>query len=436
MIRRAPHWYTGSEKSWQRLYALWPWAAGLALGGLYAYDRAPLDDVMRAGFSSVRKSMLNTVSKLESLEDDHELGALELPPDRLFGPLPLKQQMFFAKQALEEENELGDSYITRMITDRIDFGLQRVDEPQNEFYDNGGEGLHNEAVLRYRDFTNQRVKFFNCDRFIRLLNISLESKPIAINFLDIPDGISLILKAMKETSALYTPHLGTRALTLLAMQQPRDGTVEHNIASTPDGIRTLCEVYANTAGDPQETRFVTLLLSSILRTVPGVAQKFHDNKGLDRIFAALNVAQCKGMPQHLRVYKDILAKDPKGVRHYLHTHESPIPILLGVAKGFTEFFGIQEQLYDMLQDCVEQRSTSEFLAYGGMDIMHKAITAWPPETKNTVSLHQKWQKMYRKILNDPECTKYRNTTPELQEAFVQAEKYLAENEKMLSVRPA
>ena len=427
MIRRAPHWYR-SEKGWERIHSIWPWAAGFLAGGLYYLNPAPMDDVLRAGFAGVRQPMLNAVSKLEKADDDLELAALELPPDYLFGPLPLKQQIFFAKQALEEDNELGDNYITRMIIDRFDFGLSNA-FGKSLWYENGGEGLYDEAVRRYRDLDNQHVKFFNSDRFARIMNIALESKELAQKHLESKDGVALLLKAAKEGSDPYTPHLCTRALALLAIHQKTDGHLEKTITQVPDGLRSLCDIYEKGSGDPLDTRYVTLLLSSILRTVPKAPKRFVECDGIGSIFKGLNKSMYKAVPQHFRLYNDILKREPKAVHKHLVASDEPLSILLGVARSYPNYFEVQEQMYSMIGECIETRGPLEFVEYGGVDIVERAMQKWPAGVNDAQRLYDRWNAMYRSVLNDKECQKYSIDSDELKKVLERVQMYFKEKEK-------
>ena len=426
MIRKyvAPQWYRGNERGWERFHNIWPWAAGMLAGGLYYINPVPMDDAMRAGWAAMRGPLLRNISKLEAFDESPEVISLELPPDYMFGPLPLKQQMFFAIQALEEDNELGDGYITRMITDRFEFGLGNA-FGENAFYEAGGEKLYDEAVRRWRDYDNQRVKFFNSDRFLRLMNIALESKEIAQKHVKSKDGVALLLKAAKEGTDPYSPHLCSRALALLAIHQGKDGTVERSIFKNPGGVELLCDLYTRASGDPLETRYYTLLLSSILRVVPQASKQFVECGGIAAVFAGMNKTMFKALPQHLRVFRDIQKREPKAVERYLKESDAPMAILIGVIKNCSSYFEMQGHLFTILQACMQARGPFELVEYGGVDLIAKSMAAWPREIAGTAGLHERWEAMYRSILTDPTCVKYAKESKEVKNELAKVQAYFA-----------
>eukprot|EP00760_Papus_ankaliazontas_P029188 PhM_4_TR4157/c0_g1_i1/m.73999 len=467
MMRRAPFWFTNKENR-ERFRQLWPWGVGLLMGALYQYNPLPFDDLMSGGVSSVRKPLLGFFERVERYDMDPEVIALELPPDQLFGPLPMKQQVFFALQALEEENELGDHYITRMIIDQADFGL---DPPAlgDAFVEAGGGDLFREAIRRYRNRDKERIKFFTHDQFLRMASVACSHRVLAEEFLDkTQDAIPLLLTAMREAYDDYSRHFGLRTLVLLSMAQKKDGTVEKTILQNPDGLRHLIEMYAKSSGDPHETRYVTMLLSSILRTTKDGPSRFLAEGGMEALVSGLNVTMYKAVPQHVRLFNDIMASKPKEVRAFLARTDDIVPVMLGVMGSYPEYKEMQAPLCRILREGAATKAPFEMMQYGALSTFSREVARYEPggleeksrgpNSANAVSAKKRKTEavaatannappktedrhvselfdciahLAKRILDDKECQKFFDHSPEVQYGVRDMKKFVEER----SLRP-
>eukprot|EP00759_Apiculatamorpha_spiralis_P049964 PhF_6_TR4458/c0_g1_i1/m.6051 len=419
MQRRAPRWFTDNVKR-ERIRKLWPWGLGLLAGLMYQYNPAPMDDVLKSNVSRVRKPLLKGTELLEKFDMDPEVYALELPPDQLFGPLPLKQQIFFCLQALEEENELGDNYITRVILDHLDFSL---DPPAlgNSFVEAGGGDLLRQAVVRFRDVENQKIRFFGPDQFVRMVNVAISHKELAQQFMKEPDAVDLLFKAADTGKNPYTPHLVSRALTIMALLQSKDGMIEKRICDV-GGIQKLLGWYSGTSGDPQETRFFTCLFSSILRTVPQGPKLFIEADGVENILRGLNTSQYKGLPQHIRVFRDLEDVNPKGVSERLTKSTDSVSILLGVLTHFGDFGEVQYPLCKILKSAASKKDPFEVMQYGGLSVFAKAAAKYEKQPLMDDYMGCVAELAHR-VLNDKECQKYKDHSPEIALAYSDMKKF-------------
>ena len=431
-----------------------------------------MDDIGSAIYASFRYPLLRFTERLEKFDNDPEVRSLELPPEQVFGPLPLKQQLFITLQALEEENELADHYLTRLVIDHIDLGL----EPSplgSAFLDAGGDALCREAVRRFRDLSHQRIKFFTADRFIRFLSIALPHAPIAREYLKEKDAIDLLFRALHDRVDPYIPHLATRLLVLLALHQPTDGEVERRVLQNPQAVPALVDYLNTCSGDPQDTRYVFMLLSALARSHPTLASApFRTHHVLEAVFHNMNLAMHKGLSQHLRVLGDMEQLDPRGVEAHMAQSNDPLTVLLGVTNTFKSYAEIQTPLCRWLRRGVEARSPGEFMAYGGLPILARVLALYPYRSKgegesekveedgrkgaeasrserecvnldksqNDVKdersggassppneyseLHTCWYDIARRVLADPECQKHFTYNRETEAAVAEARSFV------------
>ena len=151
--RVAPKWFleTGPDSVHAKVQRWWPWALGVGAGALFLYNRKPFEDARISTLTSIRKPVLKTLEQIEALEPQNiELSALELPPSQLFGPLAMSQQIDFICQAVNDDNELADEYITRLVIMLMDLSL---DPPflESLFVQSGGEAILGLCVQEFAE---------------------------------------------------------------------------------------------------------------------------------------------------------------------------------------------------------------------------------------------------------------------------------------------
>lgn len=303
-MRRAPAWFT-QGKTRERIQTWWPWALGAFAATLYYLNPKPIEEVRVAALSSFRKPFLKASEWIEVRDLDPETLALELPPQQLFGPLPLEQQMKFVLHALRTDNDLADDYVTRLVIDMMDMSL---DPPRsNLLVKSGGVELLQFAIDDFTDKRpNRKRKFFGPDQFLRVLNMCASHYELANYFIEKCNGVHLVFKALKEAENEYARVLASRSLTLFALLQNRDGSVEKQIIDS-GYLPRLIDTYRLSTGDPTDTRFQTLLLSSIMRSFPNEAvyNTLVSENVVSAVVQNMNLTRYKGMPQHLRVLHDL-----------------------------------------------------------------------------------------------------------------------------------
>lgn len=385
MMRRAPLWFTRG-KTISRLKDYWPWALGLGLAGMYYLQPEPFEEVGQSALAVMRRPLLRGTEWLEVRDVDPETMALELPPDQVFGPLPLKQQMDFLLQALNADNELADMYLTRLIIDHMDISL---DPPPlgNLLVECRGRELLDFAVS---DFTEQRQPrkhaFFNADQFIRLLNICAAHNELADHFVQNRDGIKVLFQALKASTESYTRVLAMRCLTLFAFMQPEDGEVEKQLL-IHNCVPGLVDAYRNCTGDATDSRFTTCLLSSMLRHYPEAAATELARENIVQVIVdQINVARYKALPQHYRVLEDLrklpqAVKDKVGlnVEHALFTADF-LPVALGVMDAFPEYLESVDELLKLVALMKEFVAPMSFVEYRLLSVANKLFHRY--ETDN------------------------------------------------------
>jgi len=288
----------------------WPWGLGFVAALLYGTNPEPFEEAASTGWTRFKRPVLRGAEWLEYHDVDPDSMALEFPVDRIFGPLELSQQMDFLIGALKDDNELADGYLTRIIIDHTDISL---DPPPlgDALTRHRGQELLEFAI---NDFTGKRFPrknaFFNGDQFLRTANILANQPDIAKWFINTQDGVSIVFRALSESKEEYARVLATRILTVAALSQDDDGTVEKKILEG-DFVPNLLECYRACTGDPTDTRFVTLLLSSMLRHYPEQAARDFDRcRVVQTAIEGLNISRYKGLPQHYRVLQDMVNLPP------------------------------------------------------------------------------------------------------------------------------
>ena len=305
MQRRAPAWFTDGKVR-ERVHRWWPWALGTFAAAMYWANPEPLEEVRVASLANYRRPFLKAAEWIEVRDVDPESAALELPPQMIFGPLALEQQMRFVLQALREDNDLADDYVTRLVIDTMDMSL---DPPRDDlFVRSGGKALLQFAVDDFTDRRpNRKRKFFGPDSFLRLLNMCAPHYELADYFVRECNGVELVFVALKDAENEYARVLATRSLTLFALLQSRDGTVERDIIRG-GFLPQLVDTYRLSTGDPTDTRFSTMLISSVMRLFPRSEPVYNTLVAENLVSAVvqnLNLTRYKGVPQHLRVLQDL-----------------------------------------------------------------------------------------------------------------------------------
>jgi hypothetical protein len=316
----------------------------------------------------MRKPLMRTMERIEVSDVDPETFALELPADQLFGPLDFKTQMKFVLSAIKAENELADNYITRLVIDYLDLSLDPPILSEKELIDCGGLELLDLAVKDFLEKRpNQKNKFFFPDSFIRFINWIALYPTLSSKFVNEYDGIRLLLEASKLSKENYSRIFVMRSLTLFAFTQKQDGAVERRIMQC-DGMKQIVEFYKDHTGDPVDSRFITLPLSSLLRHYPEAAlSEFLESGGMAAIVAGLNVSKFKGIPQHLRVLHDVnrqISKQKGSVPWQKQLYDADfIPVAVGIIDIFPEYFEAVSQLVQLLVDIQPYTTPLEMLEY-------------------------------------------------------------------------
>ncbi|KAH8612041.1 hypothetical protein ERJ75_000966700 [Trypanosoma vivax] len=312
MMRRAPAWFTHG-RSRERFHHLWPWALSTACAAMYFFNREPFDELAGTVATKIRKPLLQTMEWIELHDVDPESMALELPPDMLFGPLEFSKQMRFLLAALRADNELADGYLARVLVDHMDLSLDQPIIKENEVLDAGGMELLDVAV---DDFLGEGARksrrhiFFRPDQFLRFVNFIAVYPSLTDHFIKQRNGVELVFRALKHSQDEYARVLALRSLCLFCFTQAEDGDVERRILQA-DGVRQVVGAYKQSSGDPTDTRYITLILSSLLRHYPKEGgEEFIEAGGIQATVNNLNITRYKGIPQHMRVLHDVQKLPP------------------------------------------------------------------------------------------------------------------------------
>ena len=362
----------------ERARSVWPWALGALLSGMYFYQPEPFEEVGASTLTLIRRPILRGTEWLEVRDVDPEAMVLELPPDMHFGPLPIKQQMDFLLQALKDDNELADGYVTRIIIDHFDMSLDPP--PMGDLLaQNRGKELLDFAVA---DFTDQRHPrkntFFNGDQFLRLINVMSNQQELQNHFLHKCQGIPLMFRALQESTEEYARVLTARSLTLFALMQPEDGFVEKQLLAGGYGPK-LVDLYRQCTGDATDTRYVTMLISSIIRHYPEAAAKEFGPQLINATVDNINIARYKGLPQHYRILKDLKRLPPDvqkkagiNVTKQLADHDF-ISVASGVIDSYPEYSESTASILELFNDLRSVVKPMEFVEYRVLSSMAKAL---------------------------------------------------------------
>jgi hypothetical protein len=433
MMRRLPTWF--QPKSQLKFQKTWPWAFGGLCGILYFYNPQPFDELAGAALTKVRKPVLKGMEWMDIHDVDTETLALELPPDQLFGPLAFPQQMKFLLQSLKADNELADGYLARLCLDNFDLSLDPLTKTpfEKEMLENGGKDLLDFAV---EDFTERRVprkhKFFHPDAFLRLVNWLALYPTLSSRFVNEHDGVNLILTALRHAKEDYSRVLAMRCLCIFSLQQEVDGSVEKTILRH-GALKTIVDCYRQSTGDPTDTRFLTLLLSSMTRHYPeAAAHELTRCGGFQVAVDNLNISRYKGVPQHLRVLNDLRKLPPvrpasevlleqqqeKDTGKKVEAPTNPkrisvdeelynadaIPVMLGVMEVFPEYYESIKIMMPMLRDISKFSKPFEMLEYRSFIIFSKLLARYSDDAQfNADGVKTVMAEMVEKMLNDPTC---------------------------------
>ncbi|CAJ1037573.1 hypothetical protein NXY56_007666 [Leishmania guyanensis] len=411
MRRGAPKWFT-QGKGRERFHRYWPWAVSSICTSLYLYNGEPFEDAASAIVTTIRRPLLKTMEWVELHDVDPETMSLELPPDMLFGPLEFPKQMRFLLAALRADNELADGYLARIIIDYMDLSLDPPILSEDDFLAAGGKALLDFSV---EDFTGTESRtqrkhiFFQSDQFLQFINIIAAYPSLTEYFVNEKDGVELVLQAYRHSKNPYARVMAMRSLTLFSFTQAVDGTVERRILQS-NGMKTIVEAYRQSSGDPTDTRFPTLLLSSIMRHYPKEGGKeFIDADGVEAVVNNLTIARYKGIPQHIRVLHDAqrLPKQSVGKKSVTARLEDAdfLGVAMGVLDTFPEFYEATGELLRLVTDVVPAHADPlDLLEYRAMPILSKYFVKWREDQSfQTDGTRTLVAKLFELMLNDKTC---------------------------------
>ena len=221
------------------------------------------------------------------------------------------------------------------------------------------------------------------------------------------NGIPLLMDALRFSKEDYARVFAMRSLTLFAFTQKDDGDVERRLMQC-NGMKQVVDSYRQSSGDPTDTRFLTLLLSSLLRHFPQAAgREFIEARGVESIVNNLNIARYKGFPQHLRVLRDAQHL-PQSVSSApvdkLFYEADFIPVALGILEAFPEFYGVVGDLLHTLDSVGQYARPIEMLEYRALHIFAKLYSKYQNDTVfQTDGTRKKLAELARRILNDSTC---------------------------------
>jgi hypothetical protein len=334
---------------------------------------------------------------------------LDLPPDMIFGPLDLGQQMKFLLVALKADNELADGYLARIFVDYMDLSLDPPMIPEKRLLDNHIKELLSFACEDFSDLRpGRKHKFFHPDVFLRLVNWIAPYPEIAKEFVEKHDGVQLLLDALRFSKEDYGRVLAMRSLCLFSFTQKNDGDIERRILQR-NGVKAIVDCYKQSSGDPTDTRSITILLSSILRHFPVEgAKEYFDADGVEATVNNLNVGRYKGFPQHLRVLHDC-RKAPKSSWGAQNPDERIldadfIPVAFGVIDTFPEFYEVVGDVLYLMNDLAPHTKPFTFLEYRAFPVLAKVYVRYMEDKVfQTDGTRRAMAKLANSILNDPTC---------------------------------
>lgn len=411
MRRGAPEWFTRG-KAREHIHTFWPWVLSSTCAVMYFYNREPFDEAAGAVVTKIRRPLLKTMEWIELHDVDPETMALELPPDMLFGPLEFSQQMRFLLAALQADNELADGYLARLIVDHMDLSLDPPIMPEKQFIDAGALAL---VDFGTDDFTGTRTRqvrkhiFFQPDEFLRLVNWIAPYPTIASYFVNEKDGVGLVLKALRHAEDPYARVLAMRTLTLFALSQKEDGNVERKIMQS-NGVKAIVDAYKQCTGDPVDSRYPTLLLSSILRHFPKEGGKeFLDADGVEVAVSNLNVARYKGVPQHLRLLHDaqrLPQEATSGMKVDARIEDAEfLSVAMGLIEAYPEFYEATTDILRLVSDVMPKYAKPlDLLEYRAMPILSKYYVKWKDDVGfQTDGSRTVVANLFRILLEDQTC---------------------------------
>lgn len=411
MRRRVPEWFT-QGKAKERLHRWWPWVVSSICAGMYLYNREPFDEAAGTVVTGIRRPLLKTMEWIELHDVDPETMALELPPDVLFGPLEFPKQMRFLLAALRADNELADGYLARILVDYMDLSLDPPVLKEEDLMKSGGKELLDFSI---EDFTGtgSRAKrkyiFFQPDQFLQFVNFIAPYPALTEYFVRERDGVSLVFQALRHCQDPYSRVLAMRALTIFAFTQKEDGTVEREILKS-NGVKTVVDLYKQSTGDPTDTRFHTLLLSSIMRLYPtDGGREFLESGGVEATVNVMNITRYKGLPQHLRVLHDCqrLPKSATGgvsVNKRIEDAEF-LGVAMGVLESFPEFYEATGDVLKLVKDIIPSEGTPlDLLEYRAMPVLSKFFVRWRDDLAfQTDGTRTLVASLFGLMLNDKTC---------------------------------
>lgn len=448
MRRRLPPVLT-SPKTKERIHRFWPWVLSSVCAVMYFYNREPFDEAAGTVVTKIRRPMLKTMEWIEVHDVDPETMALELPPDMLFGPLELPKQMKFLLAALKSDNELADGYLARILIDYMDVSMDPPILSEEEFIKAGGKELLDFSVDDFTGKGSRKMRkhiFFQPDVFLQFINMIARYPTLSDYFVNQKDGVDLVLQAYRHSTDEFSRVFATRSLTLFAFTQQKDATVEKEILKH-NGIKTLVDAYKQSTGDPTDTRFSTLLLSSLLRHFPKEGGKeFLEADGVEATVNVLNISRYKGVPQHLRVLHDALKlpKSATGNTSVLHRIEDAdfLGVALGVVDAFPEYYEATGDILNLVNEIVPTEAKPlDLLEFRAMPILAKYYVKWCyDETFQRDGRRALVVSLFQKMLNDPTCKRCLDPSVasyELQECVKTANVAIAtEKEKKILSAPS
>ncbi|RNF05843.1 hypothetical protein TraAM80_04310 [Trypanosoma rangeli] len=440
MMRRAPEWFTHGRAR-ERFHQFWPWVLSSACAAMYFYNREPFDEMAGTVVSRVRRPLLKTMEWIELHDVDPETMALELPPDMIFGPLEFPKQMRFLLAALRADNELADGYLARVLVDHMDLSLDVPNLPEAELLEAGGKDLLNFAIDDFLGEGTRKVRkhvFFQPDEFLRLINFFSAYPTLTEYFVNQRNGVELVFRALDHSHDAYARVLALRSICLFCFTQRHDGDVERRILQA-NGVKQIVEAYKQSSGDPTDTRYITLVLSSIMRHYPKEGGKeFIDADGIQAAVNNLNISRYKGLPQHIRVLHDAQRLPPaalgKQTTNALIEDADFIPVAMGILDVFPEFYETAGDILSLIEDIVPSQTTPfALLEYRAMPILSKFFVHWKDDHGfQTDGTRTQVVRLFKMMLNDKTCQRCYDPSVasyELQECLRTAKEAIREEEE-------
>nr|CCC93672.1 unnamed protein product [Trypanosoma congolense IL3000] len=411
MMRRGSQWFSHG-RSRERFHQLWPWALGGVCSVLYFFNREPFEEIAGTVAMKIRKPLLRAMEWVEIHDVDPETMALELPPDVLFGPLEFSQQMQFLLTALREDSELADGYLARVLVDNMDLSMDQPILKEQEVIKACGKEILDFAVEDFLGAGSRKTRkhiFFRPDQFLRLVNFIAAYPSLTEHFVRDCNGVELVLRALRHSNDEFARVLALRSLCLFCFTQHEDGSVERRILQA-NGVKHIVKAYKQSTGDPTDTRYITLLISSVLRHYPEEAgREFLDAGGVQAAVDNLNIARYKGIPQHIRVLHDaqrlpVAAVGTEAINARIEAADF-IPVALGLLESFPEFYEASVEVLRLLLNIVPSIAAPfSLLEYRAMPILSKYYVQWQNDIAfETDGTRKMLVQLFKLMLTDPTC---------------------------------